>query len=107
MDPQRFRVAVDIGGTFTDIVFLDADGRRHTRKVSSSVDDYARAIVDGLRSVLTNPAMAAERRRKGIERAREFSWERSVAKTWAVYQTVGGRTALATKDAELREPVGR
>src|SRR5262249_26591310 len=48
---SRFRVAVDIGGTFTDIVFLDADGRLHIKKVSSSVDDYARAIVDGLREV--------------------------------------------------------
>src|SRR5512145_590314 len=47
----RFRVAVDIGGTFTDIVFLGADGRLHVKKVSSSVDDYARAIVDGLREV--------------------------------------------------------
>ena len=46
-----FRVGVDIGGTFTDIVFLDASGRLHTKKVSSSVDDYARAIVDGLREV--------------------------------------------------------
>ena len=45
------RVGVDIGGTFTDIVFLDEDGRIHTKKVSSSVDDYARAIVDGLREV--------------------------------------------------------
>src|SRR5205823_2366818 len=44
----RFRVGVDIGGTFTDIVLLDAGGQIHTRKVSSSVDDYARAIVDGL-----------------------------------------------------------
>src|SRR5919197_5127866 len=44
----RFRVGVDIGGTFTDIVLLDAEGRIHTKKVSSSVDDYARAIVDGL-----------------------------------------------------------
>src|SRR5947209_2033661 len=44
----RFRVGVDIGGTFTDIVLLDAGGRIHTKKVSSSVDDYARAIVDGL-----------------------------------------------------------
>src|SRR6266851_4027834 len=43
-----FRVGVDIGGTFTDIVFLDASGRLHTKKVSSSVDDYARAIIDGL-----------------------------------------------------------
>jgi N-methylhydantoinase A len=48
---SRFRVAVDIGGTFTDIVFLDADGRLHIKKVSSSVEDYARAIVDGLREV--------------------------------------------------------
>src|SRR5881296_692536 len=44
----RFRVGVDIGGTFTDIVLLDDGGRIHTKKVSSSVDDYARAIVDGL-----------------------------------------------------------
>src|SRR5256712_6478134 len=47
----RFRVGVDIGGTFTDIVFLDPDGRIHTKKVSSSVDDYARAIVEGLSEV--------------------------------------------------------
>ena len=48
---SRFRVAIDIGGTFTDIVFLDAEGRLHIKKVSSSVDDYARSIVDGLREV--------------------------------------------------------
>ncbi|MBI2833338.1 MAG: hydantoinase/oxoprolinase family protein [Acidobacteria bacterium] len=45
---SAFRVGVDIGGTFTDIVFLDPEGRIHTKKISSSVDDYARAIVDGL-----------------------------------------------------------
>jgi N-methylhydantoinase A len=48
---RQVRVGVDIGGTFTDIVFLDADGRIHTKKVSSSVDDYASAIVDSLREV--------------------------------------------------------
>src|SRR5207249_1769917 len=47
----RFRVGVDIGGTFTDIVFLDDDGTVHTKKVSSSVDDYARAIVEGIREL--------------------------------------------------------
>src|SRR5215467_9092915 len=45
---RQLRVGVDIGGTFTDIVFLDAGGQIHTKKVSSSVDNYARAIVDGL-----------------------------------------------------------
>ncbi len=44
----RYRVGVDIGGTFTDIVALDPEGRVHTKKVSSTVDNYAHAIVAGL-----------------------------------------------------------
>src|ERR1700751_221600 len=48
----RYRVGVDIGGTFTDIVFLGEDGRRLTRKVSSTVDNYATAIVDGLAELI-------------------------------------------------------
>ena len=36
------RIGIDIGGTFTDIVVLRADGSLHTKKVSSTVDDYAR-----------------------------------------------------------------
>src|SRR5207244_1428688 len=43
-----YRVGVDIGGTFTDIVLLGDDGTIHTKKISSSVDNYARAIVEGL-----------------------------------------------------------
>jgi N-methylhydantoinase A len=48
----RYRVGVDIGGTFTDIVFLGEDGRRLTKKVSSTVDNYATAIVDGLAELI-------------------------------------------------------
>src|SRR5919197_1162226 len=51
-------VGVDIGGTFTDIVFLGADGRVITKKVSSSIDDYARAIVDGVREVFRETDLA-------------------------------------------------
>ena len=43
-----YRVGVDIGGTFTDIVLLGSDGTVHTKKISSSVENYAQAIVDGL-----------------------------------------------------------
>jgi hypothetical protein len=32
-------------------------------------------------------------RRKGLIRAREFSWERSVARTHEVYQSVGAARA--------------
>jgi N-methylhydantoinase A len=49
---KSFRAGVDIGGTFTDIVLLGENGERYTKKVSSTVDDYARAIVDGLGELL-------------------------------------------------------
>jgi N-methylhydantoinase A len=52
---RGLRVGVDIGGTFTDIVFLDAEGRIQTKKVPSSVDNYARAIVEGMRELLADP----------------------------------------------------
>jgi len=53
------------------------------------------SIVDGLRCVLTNPTRADEMRRKGLERAREFSWERSVARTLEVYKRIGAPLAVA------------
>ena len=55
-----FRLGVDIGGTFTDLVALGADGRVHTRKVSSSVDDYARAIIEGLESLFADTGLGAD-----------------------------------------------
>jgi glycosyltransferase involved in cell wall biosynthesis len=54
------------------------------------------SIVDGLRCVLTNPARADDMRRKGLERSREFSWERSVARTLEVYKRIGAPLAVAT-----------
>ncbi len=56
--PVSYRVGVDIGGTFTDIVLLGSDGTVHTQKISSSVDNYARAIVEGLGAVLAERAIA-------------------------------------------------
>jgi glycosyltransferase involved in cell wall biosynthesis len=56
------------------------------------VDPYdVDSIVDGLRRVVGDRAVAADLRRRGLERAREFSWERSVEKTRQVYQEVGGK----------------
>jgi N-methylhydantoinase A len=55
--PITYRVGVDIGGTFTDIVLLGSDGTIHTKKVSSSVENYAQAIVDGLAEVFREAAL--------------------------------------------------
>ncbi len=53
---SSWRLGIDIGGTFTDIVCLHEDGRLLTRKVSSSVDDYARAIVEALAALIAEGA---------------------------------------------------
>lgn len=55
----EWRVGVDIGGTFTDIVLLGPEGRLSVLKVSSSVDDYARAIVEGLAIALDEAGLTA------------------------------------------------
>jgi N-methylhydantoinase A len=56
---MTWRAAADIGGTFTDIVLLAPDGRAFTKKVLSTVDDYARGIVDGLVSLLAEARVPA------------------------------------------------
>jgi len=53
----RYRVGVDVGGTFTDIVFLGEHGERLTKKVSSTIDNYATAIVDGLRELIREQSL--------------------------------------------------
>ena len=53
-----FRIGVDIGGTFTDIVALGADGSVLTRKVSSTPEDYGLGILDGLDAVLREAGIA-------------------------------------------------
>ena len=48
---MSYRVGIDIGGTFTDLVFLTANGDALTLKVPSTPDDYSRGIVEGLTQV--------------------------------------------------------
>jgi glycosyltransferase involved in cell wall biosynthesis len=56
------------------------------------VDPYdVASIVDGMRRVLTDPAVASELRQRGRERARQFSWAQSVEKTRQVYEEIGRR----------------
>ncbi len=84
----RWRVGVDIGGTFTDIVFLDPEGRLFTRKVSSSVDNYARAIVEGVAEVFDEAGL-------GPGDVREIRHGTTVASN-AILELKGARVGLIT-----------
>jgi glycosyltransferase involved in cell wall biosynthesis len=67
------------------------------------VDPYdVDSIGDGMRRILDDPRLAEELRLKGLKRAREFSWERSVEKTQRVYREV----AADGRAAELEHEVG-
>ena len=48
-----WRIGVDTGGTFTDVVAVDeATGQRFVRKTSSTPDDPSRAFSTGIRELL-------------------------------------------------------
>src|SRR5271156_459935 len=49
---KRFRVAVDIGGTFTDIALLTDAGLIHQSKISSTPDDPSIAVIEGVGQLL-------------------------------------------------------
>ena len=49
-----YRVGVDVGGTFTDVVLLGDDGRMVARKVSSTPEDYSRGIAEGVAAALAD-----------------------------------------------------
>jgi N-methylhydantoinase A len=83
-----WRVGVDIGGTFTDIVLAGSDGTVHTKKISSSVGDYARAIVEGLAALFAETGIAGS----AIEEIRHGT---TVASN-AILEHKGARTGLIT-----------
>ena len=51
------RIAIDVGGTFTDLVVSGADGSARTLKLLSTPDDYSRAIAEGLDRLLREGAI--------------------------------------------------
>ncbi|MFT7575167.1 MAG: N-methylhydantoinase A [Alphaproteobacteria bacterium] len=85
---NRFRVGVDIGGTFTDIVLLGDDGTLHTKKIPSSTGDYATAIVDGLADVFAGTGLTGT----GIDEIRHGT---TVASN-AILEGKGARVGLIT-----------
>jgi glycosyltransferase involved in cell wall biosynthesis len=52
------------------------------------------ALIDGLRRVTEDVELRADLTQRGIQRARQFTWEKAVAETWSVYREV-----LANKHA--------
>ena len=80
------RVGVDVGGTFTDVILHEADGRVRVHKLLSTPPTYDRAVVDAV------AGLADTRERVGIT---EVVHGTTVA-TNAVLQRLGAESALLT-----------
>ncbi|TPE48972.1 hydantoinase/oxoprolinase family protein [Amaricoccus solimangrovi] len=84
------RIAADIGGTFTDVALIRPDGSIATRKVSSTPDDYARGVAEGILELIAiNDLDPSE--------IGEIMHACTVA-TNAILEGKGARTALVTTE---------
>jgi N-methylhydantoinase A len=98
-----YRVGVDVGGTFTDIVLLGSDGTIHTKKISSSMENYAQAIVDGLTEVFRETGLggaAIEEIRHGTTVASNAILEHKGARTGLI-TTMGFRDVLEIRTLRM------
>ena len=87
MAQHKYRVAVDVGGTFTDLVILNEnDGRIQTLKVSSTPHDPSEAVLTGVRRA---------HQELGIDLAEvnQFTHATTVCSN-TILQRSGARTAL-------------
>ena len=86
---MSWRIGVDIGGTFTDVVLADeATGAATVVKVPTTPRDFARGVLDGLRAAM----------RDGGVTARDVGWlaHATTVVTNALLEGKGARTALIT-----------
>ncbi len=83
-----YRFAADIGGTFTDIACLSPDAVLATRKLPSTPDDYARAIIEGITALAAELGIAHDRLTEVLHA--------STIATNAILEGKGAQTALIT-----------
>ena len=84
----HLRVAADIGGTFTDVTLVGEDGIITAKKVLSTPDDFARAVVEGIVQLLSELDLP-------VSLVSEVVHGCTVA-TNAILERKGARTALIT-----------
>ncbi|MCC6531152.1 MAG: hydantoinase/oxoprolinase family protein [Burkholderiales bacterium] len=85
----RYRLGIDVGGTFTDLCLFDeAQGTLRTYKVASTPDDFCHGIVDGVRALLAEARLPAA--------ALGYLVHGTTVATNAMIQRSGGRVGLLT-----------
>ncbi len=85
----RYRLGVDIGGTFTDVVLLDLEERKtYVGKVLTTPESPADAVIDGLRKILSEHGVPPD--------AIDSPIHGTTLVTNAIIERKGAKTALIT-----------
>ena len=91
MSGNQYRLAVDVGGTFTDLVILDeSNGRMQTLKVSSTPRDPSEAVLNGVKR-------ARDRFNLDLGDVAQFTHATTVCSN-TVLEARGARTGLLVTD---------
>lgn len=90
---MNYIVGVDIGGTFTDCVVVDEDGRITLGKALSTPDDFAVGAIDAVRDAATNLGLNSEQ--EVIRSARLFFHACTIGENTLITRA-GAKTALVT-----------
>ena len=91
--PTDYLIGVDTGGTFTDCVVIDSDGRITTAKASSTPPNYADGVLASLEAA--GAALGGLRVPQLLEQTRFFGHGTTVG-TNTLLTRSGARTGLIT-----------
>lgn len=86
IQPQPIRIGIDVGGTFTDVILIDAKNNQWHVKIPSIPDDPSTGVLDGLQQVLKLATLSPEEV--------DYVLHGSTVATNAVLQQKGARTSL-------------
>src|SRR5579864_1073174 len=99
-----YRIGIDVGGTFTDLVAIDSDGAATLAKVQSTPEDPSLGVLDGLAAL----AAKLSRTRTDLLGETERIVHGTTVATNALLERKGARTGLLTTQGhrdviEMRE----
>jgi len=89
---RHYAIGIDIGGTFTDFILIDQDGKIETMKVSSTPSDPASGVISGLKKLSDGLRISGDELLAGTRR---FVHGTTIA-TNALLERKGARVALIT-----------
>lgn len=90
----RYTIGVDVGGTFTDVVGVDEEGREYLAKAASTPQDQSEGVIQGLRNL---SAMLGVTLAELLETTTHIVHGTTVA-TNALLERRGARTAMLTTE---------